>query len=393
MLKNFTIILSISLLTLAACAKQQIETNSSNINSNSGPIEVTSTNSNTRNTDVKVSDSKSTNAKTFLGNLSGKRIEIALTRDGNNLLGTYKYEKVGKDLKLIGTIDATGNFTLQETDQADGKTGEWKGVWKETDGRATLTGKWKSPKGGETIDFSADELVTNFTGGAKITTKSANEENKAKFYEITAEYPELSGVDAAIAANFNQRVKKIVDDNNRSFKNNIADITTPEDLKNYKENGISLYDATSYDLKMANDDVISVMFSDDSFQGGAHGSSTSTTVNFDVKNNRVLKLADIFEPNSNYLKTLSDLSRTDLKAKLQKDDMLDEGMLNDGVNPKEENFKSWNLTKKGLVITFDAYQVAAYAAGPQEVTISYPKLQSILRKDGIVAKSSFNGNK
>lgn len=383
MLKHLTIIFSTFLLASAACVKPQSEVNAANNNSvASGSSEAANPNDSNRHADAK-SPVSSANAKTFLGDLDNKRIEINLTRDGNNLSGTYKYEKIGKDLKLSGTIDAAGNFTLQETDGASNKTGVWKGVWKESDGRVTLTGKWKSPKGGSELDFSADEQVTNFTGGAKFTTKSSHEENKAKFYEITAEYPELSGVDAATAANFNQIVKKIVDDSIGDFKKNIADHTTPEDLKRYKENGISLYDQVTYDVELANDNIISLVCTDANYMGGAHGGATTTTLNFDLKNNRQLKLADIFEPNTNYLKTLSDLSRADLEAKLQKDDMLDDEMLNDGVNPKEENFRSWNLTKKGLQINFDAYQVAAYAAGPQEVVIPYAKLQSILRKDGV----------
>lgn len=383
MLKYFTIGFSISLLALSACAKPQSEVYAANNNS-AGSSEVANSNDYNRHADTKPPVSNE-NVKTFLGDLSNKRIEMNLTRDGNNLSGKYKYEKIGKDLNLSGTIDATGNFTLQETDEAGNKTGVWKGVWKETDGRVTLTGKWKSPKGGSELVFSADELVTNFTGGAKFTTKSSHEENKAKFYEISAEYPELSGVDAATAANFNQIVKKIANDSTVNFKKSVADFTAPEDLKRYKENGISLYDQVTYDVELANDDVISLLFTDANYAGGAHPNATSSTLNFDLKNNRPLKLADIFEPKANYLKTLSDLSRADLKAKLQKDNMLDEEMLNDGVNPKEENFQSWNLTKKGLQINFDSYQVAAYAEGPQEVVIPYAKLQNILRKDGVAA--------
>ena len=38
---------------------------------------------------------------------------------------------------------------------------------------------------------------------------------------------------------------------------------------------------------------------------------------------------------------------------------------------KSENFKSWNITKKGLIFTFDPYQVASYAAGRFEVIIPF----------------------
>lgn len=384
MLKHLAIIVSISLFVSTACVKPQTEINTSNNNSGAaGSSEIINSNAPNRNTETKPV-SNNPNEKMFLGNIGGKRVQINLTRDGNNLSGTYLYEKFGAALKLSGTIDASGNFILQETDSAGNKTGEWKGVWKEADGRATLMGKWKSPKASPVLEFSADEQVVAFTNGAKLVTKFSNEINKAKRYEITGEYPELTGVDAATTANFNGLVKKIVADLNARFKENISDLTA-EDLKRFSGDA-GLYDEIVCDVLLANDDVISLLFTDASYTGGAHPNATSATVNFDIKNNRELKLADIFEPNANYLKTLSDLSRADLKAALQKDEMLDDEMLNDGVSPKEENFRSWNLTKKGLQINFDAYQVAAYVAGPQTVVIPYGKLQSILRKDGVAAK-------
>lgn len=380
MLKNLTIAAAIFAITSAACTTAQTT------NSGGSPADISNGTAaaNTPNANAETKPvAANSNAKTFLGNIKSERVQINLTREGNSLSGTYSYTKVGTDLKLSGTIDAAGNFTLQETDAAGGKTGEWKGIWKEDGGRVTLTGKWKSPKGSTELDFSADEQVTEFKSGAKIVNKILKESNKEKRYAITAEYPELTGIDAATAVNFNQSGKKIAADANKRFKENIADLTA-EDLKRFTSDDAALYEQLTYSVELANDDVISLLFEDDSYTGGAHGSSITTTVNFDLKNNRELKLADIFVPNANYLKTLSESSLTDLKA--QKIEATDDETLNDGTTPKEENFRSWNLTKKGLQINFDAYQVASYAAGPQIVVIPYDKLRDILRKDGAAAR-------
>ncbi|MGI8469457.1 MAG: DUF3298 and DUF4163 domain-containing protein [Pyrinomonadaceae bacterium] len=383
MLKHLPAIILIFLFA-SACVKPQTEINASNNNSGAmNSSEIVNANTSDHNAGTE-SASNNSNVKTFLGYIGGKRVQINLTRDGSNLSGTYLYEKIGTDLKLSGTIDAAGNFTLQERDAAGNKTGEWKGSWKEADGRATLTGKWKGAKGKPELEFSADEQLVEFTNGAKLVTKSVNEISKAKHYEITGEYPELTGVNPATAANFNELVKKIVADSNARFKENISDLT-PEDLKRFTGDA-DLYDEVTYDVILANDDIISLFFTDASYTGGAHPNATSATINFDLKNNRELKLADLFEPNANYLKTISDYSLADLKRQLQKNDMLNDEFLNGGASAKEDNFKSWNLTKKGLQINFDAYQVAAYAAGPQTVVIPYAKLQNILRRDGAAAK-------
>ena len=54
----------------------------------------------------------------------------------------------------------------------------------------------------------------------------------------------------------------------------------------------------------------------------------------------------------------------------------------EGAAPTPENYKSWNMQPDGLRITFDPYQVAAYAAGPQTVFVPYSELGDIMRPDG-----------
>ena len=58
----------------------------------------------------------------------------------------------------------------------------------------------------------------------------------------------------------------------------------------------------------------------------------------------------------------------------------------DGAKPTADNYKNWNVTKKGLLITFPPYQVAAYAYGPQTVIVPYSLLKDIARPDGALAK-------
>ena len=65
--------------------------------------------------------------------------------------------------------------------------------------------------------------------------------------------------------------------------------------------------------------------------------------------------------------------------------MSDDEWIGRGAGANADNFQNWNLTKKGLMFTFDQYQVAAYAAGPQTVIIPFDKLKNILRKDGAAA--------
>ena len=60
-------------------------------------------------------------------------------------------------------------------------------------------------------------------------------------------------------------------------------------------------------------------------------------------------------------------------------------MLKDGAAPTAKNYESWTITKQGLGINFDAYQVGPYAAGPQFVMVPYSALKDLIKPDGPVA--------
>jgi hypothetical protein len=99
-------------------------------------------------------------------------------------------------------------------------------------------------------------------------------------------------------------------------------------------------------------------------------------------------LGDIFKPGAKYLQAMSAFAIKDLKAQGKSkgaDSMLDDEMILSGAGPDAKNFKSWTITKKGLAITFDSYQVAPYAAGPQRVLIPYSALKDLIKPDGPLA--------
>lgn len=381
MLKNILIISVISIFAATACQQAKVETNAND------QWEKVSSNT-TQNVDADSGEQKKAvknpNEKTFRGMINGIEFQMNLVREGDALSGSYFYTKVGKDLKLAGKIEKNGKFTLQETNDKDKKTGEWNGTWKEEANSPgiLLEGEWNKPNDKDKLGFFATEQVIEFAGDAKFTNKIIKENDKSKRSELYVVYPEISGVDSATATKFNSLVKNLVTDLNKSYKEQVAEYSS-EDIKNLPEY-VGLSSEVGYDVVLANDDFISLIFSDYVFLGGAHGNTGYSTVNYDLKNNKEIKLADLFEPKSDYLKIISEYSIADLKKRVG--EMSDDEWISKGAGADAGNFQSWNLTKKGLMFTFSPYQVAAYAAGSQTVIIPYDKLKSILRKDGITAK-------
>src|ERR1043165_7959310 len=100
----------------------------------------------------------------FKGSIgSSLDLQMKLVRTGDQLAGSYFYQKVGTRIILRGNVDKDGNLTLEEFDQAGKQTGLFKGLWTVDagDGLINLVGNWSKPpseKGSEKkIAFSVHE--------------------------------------------------------------------------------------------------------------------------------------------------------------------------------------------------------------------------------------------
>lgn len=109
------------------------------------------------------------------------------------------------------------------------------------------------------------------------------------------------------------------------------------------------------------------------FAGEPHPEHFNFVVNYDLSNNKNLKLADLFKRRSNYLQVLSRYSEKALSGKFE-----NKNMVKRGTSSIAENFTVWNLRSSGLLLTFGQNQVAPYYMGPQELLIPYSYLKNVL---------------
>jgi hypothetical protein len=135
----------------------------------------------------------------------------------------------------------------------------------------------------------------------------------------------------------------------------------------------------THTVTAATDELLSVLFYVDGYvTGAAHPFHYAHTLNYDLEEARVLTLGDLFEPGAGYLDALSAYSLDDLRR---------QGVLEweDGALPTAENYQRWNITPDGLLISFDEYSVAPYAAGPQAVLVPYAVLEEVIAPEGPLA--------
>jgi len=314
---------------------------------------------------------------------------MKLVRTGDQLAGSYFYQKVGTRIDLRGSVDKDGNLTLEEFDKSGKQTGLFKGLWAvdANDGLITLAGNWSKPPGEKDSDkktaFSVHEEPIAFTGDVDLVAKQIKESNKKLMYDIDARYPQLTGGSNPNFEKFNQVVRAPVLKEVAGFKKAMA----PEESEEPRPEGSMGSDLNvSYEVALAQDDLISVGFSIGSYyQGAAHPNTVSDVVNYDLKNGKLLKLADLFKPGAKYLQAIANYCIADLKKQGKDKGLLDEEIQN-GAAPNAKNYQSWTITKKGLGISFDAYQVGPYAAGPQYVLVPYSSLKDLINPEGPVGQ-------
>jgi uncharacterized protein DUF3298 len=228
-----------------------------------------------------------------------------------------------------------------------------------------------------TATAAATEEAISLGNGRVLTFKHSTDESIDPSLSIEIFQPVLTGPADPRIDHFNKAVDDLVAKAIADFKKDLQELGTPEGTIEPPLPGSTI--GVSFTVFMATSDLISTRFDIGFYAtGAAHPSSYSEVINYDLRSDKVLALADLFKAKANYLQVLSTYCANALK----KADML---QFPEGVQPKEENFKSWNITPDGLLITFDVYQVVAYAAGPQYVTIPYSALKAVVNPAGPIA--------
>jgi hypothetical protein len=247
-----------------------------------------------------------------------------------------------------------------------------------------IEGKWSKPDGSKETEFLVSQQPIEFTGSLKILPKVIKEANKEKRYTVEAEYPQIDG-DARFEG-FNREARNLISKDVAAFKSAETEQPGDEPMDLPAETQNSTLNA-GYDFRLATDDLISVEWAEGTYsRGAAHGNNLTQVLNYDLKKAKKLALTDLFIDKSKYLTVIANYCMKELKERSKKPDtMILEDQIEPGAGPRADNYRAWSITKKGLWITFDPYQVAAYAAGPQNILVPYSALKDIIRPDGPIA--------
>ena len=226
-------------------------------------------------------------------------------------------------------------------------------------------------------------LITRFlfADDIKVENKEFNEKNDELRYEIKVNYPQLKGMSNEDAqVKINSYIEYFITQSIKDSKNEMKDWQIPDELD------FNSSFEFNYGVDNLNNDVFSIRIENFSYYAGAaHPSTYISSMNFNLTNGEYINFSELFRSDSDYLQYISDFCIFDLKRSGRENEIeFDDEWLNTGAGPIEENFKSYNITEKGLIITFNDYQVGPYVIGQQEVLIPYEKITNIVNLDGLL---------
>lgn len=198
-----------------------------------------------------------------------------------------------------------------------------------------------------------------------VSIKTLSVRENFKNIDFNLEYPEVKVGNEHVQNKINALLKQGVYD----FKKYLEDVYNetasmyPEEI--VKNAGAFAYEGSSnYEFQVVGN-VLSVKVMFTQYTGGAHPMTYAKVYNFDLKTGNSLEIEDIF--NENGKKVYRELINNQVMSKISENP---ENYFVEEFRGVNENTQYY-LTKEGINVIFQLYELAPYSAGMPEFKIPY----------------------
>ncbi|MCR5007426.1 MAG: DUF3298 and DUF4163 domain-containing protein [Oribacterium sp.] len=220
-----------------------------------------------------------------------------------------------------------------------------------------------------TIDTSYDNVYSDadkryLVGGYYPEIILGSYEN-GTFVKKDAEYPEL----AKAVDTYN---KKTADDFKSEMESGKELAEEDDRFKETDNYGYSYSVDMDASIERSDSNIFSVSEATYSFMGGAHGNTVITGFNVDPKTGEVLKISDVVTDKDAFIDAVDKQLHEeypDIEEGLVVDDL--KTAISDMYDGKDDMNLQFYMTHDALVTVFSAYDITAYAYGPEFVSLYY----------------------
>lgn len=234
--------------------------------------------------------------------------------------------------------------------------------------RQQLTSEIKNPTNTESTKVDDLPLLKN--------VEDYHESDYAKFF---VEYPQFINSGDSLNGEIEAYIKNAIADFNANAEENWKaryDTRGPNENITEKPSGDEKFTfSAEWSVAQLNKDYISFFIKTYQYSGGAHGISEVKTFNYDVKNKKLLNLADLFPNDQNYLTKVSDYTRMQLSEQFTSNPGEPaagvNSMIIEGTAPIAKNFEAFTFKQGKITFYFQDYQVGPHAMGMPTVEMLY----------------------
>jgi inhibitor of cysteine peptidase len=149
-------------------------------------------------------------------------------------------------------------------------------------------------------------------------------------------------------------------------------VKTKREYSDYKAQCETYFD---YRIKYNLNGLLSIVFYDYQYAGGAHGNTLQSSYTFDLSNGTILNLSDLMNDTS-YLPNIDKFIRTEIDKKVASGDLIEfeeSRFVTIGDHP------GWYLSNGSVVIYFQQYEYFPYVAGIQEFKLNPLEMKDYLK--------------
>ncbi len=185
-------------------------------------------------------------------------------------------------------------------------------------------------------------------------------ENRYSSCSVRISYPVLEYLDEQKASKVNDLLRKKVEKLWESHKSELLHV-----LRQPDGSKISTGYELTFNINLLSRDFISITFHERVDTGGAHGNHYAYVFNYDLKEEREMKLKDLFEKGFDYKSLINRIIRGRI-GKIPLENFR-------GIKDTDQ----FALTRWGLVIIFQPYEYTCFAYGFPVITIPYDMLEGL----------------
>lgn len=209
--------------------------------------------------------------------------------------------------------------------------------------------------------------------GARWRTLVLRRQDLTRKFEAELEYPEFS-LGTSAERSLNQLVHEQAAQALEDFASQAVYSKEAEQFPSvpgYQFN-------SSFAVSLLAGDFVSVRFSYFGFSGGAHGFHYTRVANAHLHPFQSLEFSDLFVDPQGAQDKVSAFAIRALLDPADERHPRSEDWIRQGAGPDPRNFRTFNLTPQGLLLTFDEYQVGAYVEQTSEVLMPWASLYSLM---------------